>query len=150
MEKEEEIVKKAVSRFLEGYLCSEAIIKTFAEAHQIKCEQIPKIATGFGAGIGRAGSLCGALTGAVMAISLKHGRKTPNETEAYEKCMAKSLQLYKEFEEKCGGVYCRDLTKCDLSTIEGRRKFKEQKVKEIKCAKYVENSMKILLNLTRE
>ncbi|MEM2946824.1 MAG: C-GCAxxG-C-C family protein [Candidatus Bathyarchaeia archaeon] len=147
MEKEE-IIERAVARFREGYLCSEAILKTFAEAYGIECEQIPKIATGFGAGIGRAGSLCGALTGAIMALSLNYGRKTLNEKEAYEKCLAKSLQFYRKFEEKFGTVFCRDLTRCDLTTVEGRQKFREQQVKEQKCIKYVESSMRILLDIT--
>ena len=145
--KKEEVVKKAVSRFREGYLCSESILLTFAEACGIRCEQIPKIATGFGGGIGRAGSVCGALTGAVMALGLKYGRKTLNETEACEICLKKSLEFYKKFEEEFGSVFCRDLTQCDLTTTEGRRKFKEQQIKETKCTKYVETSIKTLLNI---
>jgi C_GCAxxG_C_C family probable redox protein len=146
----EEIVEKAVSRFREGYLCSEAVLMTFAEVYGIKCGQIPKIATGFGAGIGRSGSLCGALTGAIMALGLKYGRKTLNETEAYEKCLAKSLQLYGKFKEEFGSTLCRDLTECDLTTAEGRRKYMEQQVREKKCIRYVENSMKTLLKITKE
>ncbi len=143
----ERIVEKAVSRFRKGYLCSESILLTFAEASGIKCEQIPKIATGFGGGIGRAGSICGALTGAIMALGLKYGSKTLNEKEAYEKCLKKSLEFYKNFEEEFGSVFCRDLTQCDLTTTEGRQKFKEQQIKETKCTKYVENSMRTLLNI---
>jgi len=145
-----EIVEKAVCRFREGYLCSEAVLMTFAEVYGIKCGQIPKIATGFGAGIGRSGSLCGALTGAVMVLGLKYGRKTLNEAEAYEKCLAKSLQLCRKFKEEFGSTLCRDLTMCDFTTAEGRRKFKEQQVKEKKCVGYVENSMKTLLEITKE
>ncbi|MBS7637226.1 C_GCAxxG_C_C family protein [Candidatus Bathyarchaeota archaeon] len=144
---EEAIVERAVSRFREGYLCSESILLTFAEAFGIKCWQIPKIATGFGGGIGRAGCVCGALTGAIMALGLKYGRRTLNETEAYEKCLKKSLELYKKFEEEFGSVFCRDLTQCNLTTTEGRQKFKEQQIRETKCTKYVETSMRALLNM---
>jgi C_GCAxxG_C_C family probable redox protein len=150
MKKEKEIVEKAVSRFKEGYLCSESVLMTFAEAHRIECEQIPKIATGFGAGIGRAGSLCGALTGAIMAIGLKYGRRTLNEKETYEKCLEKSLKFYRKFQEEFGSVFCLDMTQCDLTTAEGKRKFKEQQIRENKCIKYVEHSMKILLKIAKE
>jgi len=146
----EETVEKAVSRFREGYVCSESILMTFAESQGIKCEQIPKIATGFAGGIGRCGFLCGALTGAVMALGLKYGRNKPNEAEAYEKCMAKCQELCKRFESIFGSVYCRDITQCDLTTMEGRQKFKEQQIRENVCTKVVENSMRILLNLTKE
>jgi C_GCAxxG_C_C family probable redox protein len=147
---DEIIVEKAVSRFKEGYVCSESILMTFAEVNGIKCEHIPKIATGFAGGMGRSGSVCGALTGAIMALSLKYGRTKLNETEAYEKCMTKSRELYTQFEKTCGSIYCRDLTHCDLTTAEGRRKFKEQQIREKVCAKIVENSMRILLNITRK
>ncbi len=43
---------------------------------------IPGIATAFGGGIGGTGSVCGALVGAVMAISLRHGRRDPSERDA--------------------------------------------------------------------
>jgi C_GCAxxG_C_C family probable redox protein len=52
-----------------------------------KSELIPKIATAFGGGIGRCGSLCGALTGGVMAIGIKHGTNEPSpekRLKAYE------------------------------------------------------------------
>lgn len=150
MDNDEKIVEKAVSRFMEGYLCSESILKTFAEAQKIECEHIPKIATGFGGGIGRNGSVCGALTGAVMAISLKYGRNTPDETKNYEKCMDKVQQLLKSFEETFGSILCHKLTNCNLATAEGRQKFKEKQIREKKCARYVEKAMKTLLNLTKE
>jgi len=147
---EKDVIEKTVSRFREGYVCSESILLTFAESNEIKCEHIPKISTGFGGGIGRSGSICGALTGAVMGIGLKYGRSKPNETEAYEKCIAKTLELYKRFEKACGSVYCQELTQCDLTTAEGKRRFNEKKVRDEKCTKYVENAMKILLSLTKD
>lgn len=43
MSAKEEIIEKAVSMFREGYLCSESILKTFAEAQKMKCENIQKL-----------------------------------------------------------------------------------------------------------
>ncbi len=37
-------------------------------------ERRSDIATAFGAGIGRQGSVCGAVTGGIIAINLKYGR----------------------------------------------------------------------------
>jgi C_GCAxxG_C_C family probable redox protein len=42
-----------------------------------KNELISKIAAGFGGGIGRCGSVCGALTGSIIAIGIKDA---PNQT----------------------------------------------------------------------
>ena len=40
----EVFVKKAVSRFMGGHLCSEAVLMTSAEFYGIKTDVIPKIA----------------------------------------------------------------------------------------------------------
>ena len=45
----------------------------------MECAAIPRIATPFGGGIGGRGEVCGAVTGAVMAIGLKHGREEPSQ-----------------------------------------------------------------------
>ncbi|MEM1566534.1 MAG: C-GCAxxG-C-C family protein [Candidatus Bathyarchaeia archaeon] len=117
MEKEEEITKKAVSRFREGYLRSEAVLKTFAEAQKIECEYIPRIATGFGAGMGRMGFVYGALTGAVMSIGLKYGR---NSLQTKRKNMNDARQKFNNFsrvsKETFGSIFCCDLINCDLTT----------------------------------
>ena len=147
MEKEE-VIEKAVSRFREGFLCVEAVLMTFAEYQKIKSDIIPKIATGFGAGIGRRGSLCGALTGAIMALSLKYGRNNVDDREAYERCMKKSFECYMQFKTKFGSVFCKELTECDFTTAEGLKKWRDLGLKEKKCIKYVEGSTKILLELT--
>ncbi|MBC7130584.1 C_GCAxxG_C_C family protein [Candidatus Bathyarchaeota archaeon] len=147
---EEEIINKAVSKFLQGYNCAEAVLSTLADFLGIKCKQIPRIATGLGGGIGHSGSVCGALTGAVMALGLKYGRDRPEQFEAYQTCMNKSLEFYKSFEKIFGSIYCRDLTGCNLSTPEGLEKFRMHQIKEKKCVKYVEYSVRALLKLIKE
>lgn len=114
-----------------------------------KNELIPKIATGFGGGIGRCGSVCGALTGSIMAIGIKYGTNEPSakkRSKAYEVAQ----RLYREFEVQNGSVYCRELTGCDLTTSEGVEKARKTRVFEEKCLGIVENSVKNLLKLSKE
>jgi len=144
----EGIVEKAVLKFMEGFNCAEAVLMAFAESIGVESMLIPKVATGFGGGIGRGGSVCGALLGAVMAIGLQFGRNNFTEAVAYEKCMAKSLEIYRVFERSFGTVFCRELTQCDLTTREGVEKFKEQRIREHKCVEYVRRSMEVLQRVT--
>jgi len=114
-----------------------------------KNELIPKIATGFGGGIGRCGSVCGALTGSIIAIGIKYGTNGPlakKRSKAYE--VAKRLN--REFEVQNGSGYCRELTGCDLASPEGVEKARKTKVFEEKCLDIVENSVKNLLKLSEE
>jgi len=144
----EEMVKRAVFRFKEGYNCCESILMSYTEVKKIRSGIVPKIATGFGGGIGRRGSVCGALTGATMAISLKYGRDRLDQ-KGYDLCVAKSSECYERFKKEFGDVHCLNLIRCDLSTSKGRTLFKEMKLKESNCIKYVEGAAKIVLDITK-
>lgn len=149
MIKMNQIVEKAVSHFREGFNCAESVLMAYVEVNNIESKIIPIIATGFGGGIGRRGSVCGALNGAIMALGLKYGRDKI-DLVSYDLCVSKCSQCYEGFKNEFGSVFCRDLTGCDLSTNEGRVTFKEHRLKELKCVKYVESASKIVLNLTQE
>lgn len=110
-------------------------------------EMNPTMATGFGAGIGRKGSVCGAVTGAILAINQKYGRQKAEDKESKEKAYSKAQEFYKKFEEKMGSAICYDIIKCDLTTEEGQKVFKDNNLLEEKCFKCVETSIDILLKL---
>src|SRR4030066_652072 len=77
--------EKAEENFKIGFNCAESVLKSLADEMGIECSCIPKIATGFGAGLGRHGEICGAITGAVMALGLKYGRADTKDPEGKEK-----------------------------------------------------------------
>jgi C_GCAxxG_C_C family probable redox protein len=112
----QELAQKAIKHFQGGYNCAQSVLLTLAE--HINPENmdalIPKIATGFGGGIGRCGSVCGALTGGVMAVGVKYGT---NETglDKRAKAYTNAQALYKQFEKEHGSVLCIDLFKFNLS-----------------------------------
>ncbi len=74
-----------------------------------------KAASGLCGGIGQMHDVCGALTGAAMIMSLKHGRGL-EEIENTEKMKDAHLlvgKLYKWFEKEFSSVKCRDIrVKC--------------------------------------
>ena len=70
-----------------------------------------KAASGLCGGIGQMHDACGALTGAAMMISLKHGRGL-EEIKNIDKMKEAHLlvgKLYKWFEKEFGSVKCRDI-----------------------------------------
>jgi len=82
------------------------------------------VATGFGGGIGLFGDTCGALAGAVMAVSAVHGRASlPEGADPKEVAMKSKQQFYgkpgvyrifnqvpNRFLAKHGKTLCRELT----------------------------------------
>ena len=80
---------KASEYFLNGYSCSESIIKGAVDAGLVPEELLP-VATPFCAGIG-SGCLCGAISGSQMVIGYLFGRNNKNGNEVIAKAKAKEF-----------------------------------------------------------
>jgi C_GCAxxG_C_C family probable redox protein len=127
----------ALARFGEGYNCAEAVLLGLAEGLGLQAEGLPMAATGFGGGMGRQGETCGALTGAILALGLKMGRRQATDLEARENTYAAVSVLLSRFKEIHGALGCRDLIGCDLGTEEGRKKAGELRTHQDICPKFV-------------
>jgi C_GCAxxG_C_C family probable redox protein len=143
------VTEEAVNHFLEGYNCAQSVLLTMLEHENGKNVLVPKIASGFGGGIGRCGSICGALTGGVMAIGLRHGTNEPS-AEKRLRSYELSAALYRQFELRYGTVSCRELIGYDLSNPNEREKAREARVSEEKCSNYIRTVIEILLKLDED
>lgn len=96
-----------------------------------------QLAAGLGAGIGRRGFVCGAVTGGALACALITGKQRGSTREdrigLREESYSKIQQMTRRFEEKFGTLNCRDITKIDFMTPEGRAAFKENQIMEKVC-----------------
>lgn len=68
-----------------GSSCSQAVFMVFAEEFGLPPETAHRLSCGFGAGMGRMGNTCGALTGGVMALSLALGAERSEDQERKQK-----------------------------------------------------------------
>jgi C_GCAxxG_C_C family probable redox protein len=71
-------IQIANERFAQQYSCSQAVFSAFAPQFGISDEQAIKLASPFGGGMARQGQVCGAVSGALMAIGLARGSTDPN------------------------------------------------------------------------
>ena len=76
-----EFVKVAESKFFSGFNCAESSLIAVTYAMGMQSDMFPRIASGFGGGVGRYGSICGALSGTIMAIGAFCGRDKVNDPE---------------------------------------------------------------------
>ena len=127
----------AVDHFSKGFNCAESALLGLVEALGIESECVPKIATPFGGGMGRYGEVCGAITGALMALGLKSGRESADDTATRGAVYAKTVRLMRAFEIEYGSVDCRTLTGCDLLTPEGQGRMKNENLHAELCTKLV-------------
>jgi C_GCAxxG_C_C family probable redox protein len=115
------------------------------EEKGIESELVPRIATGFCGGMARTGNMCGAVTGAIMAIDLSLGRDEPagSRDEDY----AAVRELLDRFAEAFGSTNCSELLGCDLDTPEGREYFKENDLAR-QCRRFTAEAARMAMELT--
>ena len=133
MEEAKKIGKLAESHFENGLLCAESVVSALAEFQGVDDKLASKMATGFCSGMARTCGPCGALSGAVMGVSLALGRDSKNDTvaETYEA----TQELIKRFENEFGAKDCHKLLGCDIGTEIGMEQFRSQNLR-VNCIRY--------------
>ena len=135
------LVEEAVNRFKEGLSCSQAIFVTYGKQYGIDEKIAKTISSSFGGGMGRTCQTCGAVTGAYMVLGFIH--REDDEKVAKEKTYALVQEFSRRFNELHGSVNCKELTKCDFRTVEGREYFRANNLNN-KCSELVRDSALIL------
>jgi C_GCAxxG_C_C family probable redox protein len=136
-------IETAVSRFADGFNCSQAVLSTYADDLGLDEETALRIAAGFGGGMGRMGETCGAVTGAMMVLGLKFGNTSPSR-EAKDQMYARIREFAERFKTRNGSLACRDLLGCDISTAEGHKAAAERGLFTTVCPKLVRDAAEIL------
>ncbi len=138
----------AVEKFLAGYNCAQSVLYAYGPELGLDGETALKVATGLGAGMGRRGEVCGALTGGILVLGLKYGRGGQQDRSATEQTYQKTRELMERFEKRHGSCFCRVLLEgCDLRTAEGQRFFKEQDLLHKTCAGCVQSVVEDLAEM---
>ncbi len=144
----EDVIELAGLLASKRYLCSESVLIAISNWLGIQSELISKIATGFGAGIGGCGTVCGAISGGVMALGLRFGRTEVKESKIRPYWFAR--EFLEKSEKELGHVTCQELTGCILVKDEDRKKFVEKKLWDTKCRRYIQNVTAIVYDMISE
>jgi C_GCAxxG_C_C family probable redox protein len=99
---------KALSLQKKGYNCAQATACAFSEYLPLDENIIYKMAEGFGSGMGDYERVCGALSGAIMVLSLLNSTGDSSNTSkvsTYELV----TELLKEFNSKNKTTVCKEL-----------------------------------------
>ena len=134
-----DIVKQAADYYCAGLYCSQAVLSAFCEKYGLDKEMAQRISFGLNSGY-RCAEVCGAVSGAVLVIGLKHG-------DAKEIGNVKTLEYMDQFKRKHGSVICRELLDCDIATPDGREKAIKQNLFTTRCVDLVRNAAQLLADL---
>ena len=134
----------AVACFREGFNCSQAVLSAWSGEFNLERETALRAAAAFGAGMGRLGEVCGAVTGALIVIGLRHGRTRAEDKETKEKNYAMVRDFARCFRSRNGSLLCRELLGCDLTTAEGMEEAKRKGLFTERCPRFVRAAVEIL------
>ena len=124
-------LKRAQLAFSSGYHCAQSALIALAPACGLEQEEAARIAASFGGGVGGMGEICGALSGACIALGILKGDFAPGDLEGKEAHYARVQRLAERFRAANGTLYCRDIkreepvekkkycTRCVTSAVEG-------------------------------
>ncbi len=138
--------EKAKELFGKRFHCSQAVFAAFAEELGLSEEQALKIGACFGSGM-KKGEVCGACTGALMAIGLKYGQCVEGDFKSCLKTDGLTEKFLDEFKEENGSYLCKELLGHDLGTAEGTAAAIERNLFTEFCPQMVESATKIAENI---
>jgi C_GCAxxG_C_C family probable redox protein len=132
---------EAFSLFSSGFNCAQAVLGPFVEIEEEGGRLALKLASSFGGGM-RCGEVCGAVTGALMAIGLKEGQHLAGDQATKEKCAELTLYFMEEYAKRKGTLLCREILGYDVRDLEARERFAG--TKRQKCEKAIQMAIVLL------
>ncbi|MGA3160368.1 MAG: C-GCAxxG-C-C family protein [Terracidiphilus sp.] len=130
--------QRAVELFSQNYNCAQSVYAACATGKGLSEAQRLALAAPFGGGVARQGEICGALTGALLALGeIEGGAMAADPVAGRNALYARARQLTEAFRAAHGSILCRELTGCALDTEAGQRSFKERGLHQNLCTKLV-------------
>lgn len=102
-------IEKALQNHKKGYNCSQSVACAFCDEVGIDEKTMFSLTEGFGLGMGDMQGTCGAISGAVIILSLKNSCANPNEPNSKANTYKIIKQLTTRFREKNGSELCHEL-----------------------------------------
>jgi C_GCAxxG_C_C family probable redox protein len=103
-----DVVRKSQQLKENGHNCAQAALGAFSHLIDIPESELFAISEGFGGGIGDKQGICGAVSGAVMALSLLRSGRDPSHLTK-EKTYELVSILKERFHQKIGSTTCKDI-----------------------------------------
>ena len=150
---EGEAVARARQLFLDDrnvYGCAETAFVVLKAAFGLPDSADSSPAMVLNGGIAYSGGMCGAITGAALALGILAERRIPDHRLAKQAARRITARLMADFEAEHGAVDCRALTGMDLRTEAQHRAFIDSGLWRGRCMRQVEFAVRALAPLASE
>ena len=126
--------ERALELFAADYNCAQSVFAA-AGAGEMTEEQRLAVSAAFGGGVARQVGVCGALTGALMAMGERNSAMLAADPDQGRETVVRQAQkLVADFRSAHGSILCHDLTGCRLDTEEGKKAYLERYLHRQLCA----------------
>ncbi len=99
--------------FRQGYNCAQAVVLAYQEELGLSKDQLAKMMSSFGGGIGRLREVCGAVSGGVFVLGALQGYSDTRDAEAKAQHYRAVQDFAKAFSAKNGSIICKELLGVD-------------------------------------
>jgi len=134
----------AADNMRRGFNCAQSIVKAFSSELTVDEQAAVKMAAALGAGLGRNGYVCGALSGAALVIGAKYGNTDPADTAGREKAYAVANELLEKFQREHHTVLCRELISFNLKNPDELKRARDEGIFAVRCPVFVLSAGRIL------
>lgn len=154
MSKHSELAKEL---FKKGYNCAQSVFTAFCDETGLDFDTALKMASSFGAGMGKQREVCGAVSAMFMVTGMKYGYTDPIDKKAKAQLYERVQELAEQFKKENGSIICRELLglssnnttsddnsalarRCDEGDKEGNRNCRKKRP----CVELVEQAARML------
>jgi len=142
-------MKTATKLHDSGFNCAQAVFCSLTDITGLDEKTALSITGGFGGGM-RAAEVCGAVSGAVMALGMAFPYNDSTDMAAKDKINDLTREFHARFKKEYGSIICRNLLGYDMTTEEGVALIKETGVNKKVCPEVIEGAAKIARDIIKE
>jgi C_GCAxxG_C_C family probable redox protein len=129
--------------------CAQSVFRVFSEELGLDENTALSVAQGFGGGMGHTSSVCGAVTGAYMALGLANKSSKENARQNIDKTYDLMAEFNRKFKALHGSTNCTELLGYNISKPEEMAAAHEKGLFITKCPVFVEDAVRIVESLLK-
>ena len=101
--------ERARELFYSGYNCAQSVFCAFTDVTGFDLDTSARLASSFGAGLGRLREVCGSVSGAAMVLGAVEGYDDPSDKNAKKEHYERVREFAAHFRESEGSIICKEL-----------------------------------------
>lgn len=138
---------RAQDLFNTGRNCAQAVLISFAQETGFSENELARLVSGLGGGMGGMGHTCGAISGGAIAISAILGGESPHDTEKNSLARAIVGQYMLACEERFGYLTCSGLIGTNVRNEMAREEARAVGAYRLTCSGLVRGVVELLEGL---